>query len=228
MRDPVASPRTEADLLTYSEARRLAERGGELAALHDWLDTYPMRSHPELGRTGAVCPFTRMARKLDAMRVGICRAGPDDEGAAAAIIGRGWQELERIPVDGSADQFRAVVIGFPNCDSDAGVEMLHRAQRRYKFYAMFRFRMMGFLHPRSEIGGLWNPNFHPLRSPMPAVALRCMVEQDAPFIATHRQQWVPYLIRFGLRGARRMFSYRNSRKLALRSPSSAVEICPKG
>jgi hypothetical protein len=196
------------DLLTYSEARRSAGQDGDLAALHAWLDTYPMRSHPELGRTGAVCPFTRMARKLDTMRVGICRGGPDDEEMAAAVIGCGWQALDSIPVDSATEQFRAVVIGFPNCDSDAGVAMLRRAQRRYKYYAMTRFRMMGFLHPQSEVGGLWNPEFRPLRSPMPALALRCMVEQDAPFIASHRQQWLPFLIKFGLPGARRMLSYR--------------------
>src|SRR5688572_27398094 len=208
MHDPATPARTESDLLTYSEARALAAQGGDIQTLFGWLDTYPMYSHPELGRTGAVCPFTRMARKLDAMRVSICRAAPDDEDAAAAMIARGWEELERIPVERSAEPFRAVVIGFPNCDSDAGVEMLRRAQRRYKFYAMFHFRMMGFLHPRSEIGGLWNPDFRPLRSPMPAIALRCMVEQDAPFIATHSQQWAPYLIKFGLPGARRIFDYR--------------------
>jgi hypothetical protein len=78
---------------------------------------------------------------------------------------------------------------------------------------MSHFRMMGFLYPRSETGGLWNSDFRPLRAPMPTIALRYMVEQDAPFIATHRQQWVPYLVKFGLPGARRMFSYRNGRKL---------------
>ena len=208
------SVRTESDLLTYSEARRLAAGGGDLATLHSWLDTYPMNPHPELGRTGAVCPFTRMARKLDAMRVAICRAAPDEEDAAAAIIARGWQELKGIPVERSAEQFRAVVIGFPNCDSDAGVEMLRRAQRRFKYYAVLNFRMIGFLHPRSGAGGLWNPDFRPLRAPMPTIALRCMVEQDAPFIATHRLQWAPYLIKFGLPGARRIFDYR---KLAPRT-----------
>jgi hypothetical protein len=208
MRDPAPVSRTEFDLLTYSEARRLAAGGGDLATLYQWLDTYPMNPHPELGRTGAVCPFTRMARKLDAMRVAICRAGSEDEDWAAAIIGRGWRELAHIPVDRSAEQFRAIVIGFPGCDSDAGVEMLKRAQRRFKYYAVFNFRMMGFLHPRSETGGLWNPDFRPLRAPMPVIALRCMVEQDAPFIATHRLQWAPYLIRFGIPGARRIFDYR--------------------
>jgi hypothetical protein len=218
MHDPAATPaRTGSEFLTYSEARRLAADSGDLATLHRWLDTYPMNPHPELGRTGAVCPFTRMARKLDAMRVAVCRAGPDDENAAAATMGRGWEELKTISVEPAAEQFRAVVIGFPNCGSDAGVEMLRRAQRRFKYYAVFNFRMIGFLHPFSETGGLWNPDFRPLRAPMPTIALRCMVEQDAPFIATHRLQWAPYLIKFGLAGARRIFDYR---KLAPRTAVS--------
>ncbi len=209
MHDPATTPpRTDSGFLTCSEARRRAAEGGDLATLHQWLDTYPMNPHPDLGRTGAVCPFTRMARRIDAMRVAICRAMPHEEDAAAAMIARGWGALKAIPVEPSAEQFRAVVIGFPNCDSDAGVEMLRRAQRRFKYYAVFNFRMMGFLHPRSEAGGLWNPDFRPLRAPMPTIALRCMVEQDAPFIATHRLQWAPYLIRFGIPGARRIFDYR--------------------
>ena len=42
--------------------------------------------------------------------------------------------------------------------------------------------MLGEFHNRTESPGLHNPNFRPLRSPIPLLAIRYMVEVDLPFL----------------------------------------------
>ena len=42
--------------------------------------------------------------------------------------------------------------------------------------------MLGEFHNRTETPGLHNPQFRPLRSPIPLLAIRFMVESDLPFL----------------------------------------------
>jgi hypothetical protein len=204
------SAETDSGFMAHDESRSRAAQGGAFATLFDWVQSYPMNTHADLGRAGVVCPFTRQARRFDTMRLGLCEAGPDEEESAFTIIRRGFEELNRIPANRGMEQFRTVVIAFPGCDSEAGIAMLQRAQRRHRFYALLRFRMMGFMHPRSESPGLWNPDFRPLRAPMPVLAIRYLVEQDVAFIHNQHLQWGPYLVRYRLVGAKRLFTYRRA------------------
>jgi hypothetical protein len=43
---------------------------------------------------------------------------------------------------------------------------------------------------------------------MPILAVRYLVEQDAVFAAKHKLLTLPYLLRFGPAGARRLIDYR--------------------
>jgi hypothetical protein len=200
----------ETALLTFEEAGRQAPAAGPMALLHEWVETYLMRPHPDLGRTGAVCPFTRQAGRLDTIRMTICEAAAGDEESAFRVIRDGFSYLDKIPAKPGMKHFRTVIVGFPNCDGPEGIAMLKRVQRRHKFYSLARFRMIGFMHAASEDQGLWNPDFRPLRAPLPVLAIRHMVEQDAPFAAGHPLLMAPYLLRFRLDGAKRLLAYRRS------------------
>lgn len=85
------------DLLSYADARTLAVQGGALSTLFQWVDTYPMNGHSELGRAGFVCPCTRQARRLDTIRLGVCQAAAQDEDPAYSAVRRGFAALPRIP-----------------------------------------------------------------------------------------------------------------------------------
>lgn len=195
---------TRADLLTMAEAHTAAATDVSLATLLDWTETYLMAGHKDLGRTGAVCPFTKQAAKIDTVRLGICEAHPDDEESAFSTVRAAFAELEKIPCKPGMEHFRTVIYGFPNCASEAGIAMLRRVQKRNKFYSLSRFRMIGFMHAANEAPGLWNPDFRPLRAPMPVLAVRHLVEQDAPFAARHPLLMLPYLLKFRLGGLQRL------------------------
>jgi hypothetical protein len=199
----------EPQLLTLPEARARTPDGAEppLAVLLSWVETYLMSAHADLGRPGAVCPFTRQAAKLDTVRLGISTATAADEDAAFATVRRSFANLDAIPAQPSLQHFRTVIIGFPGCTAPAGTAMLQRVQKRLKFASLRRLRMIGLMHPESEAPGLWNPEFRPLRAPFPVVAVRHMVEQDAPFAARHPLLMLPYLARFRLAGAKRLIAH---------------------
>jgi len=207
MLDTLTRPTHAKPLMTLPEADAEAAANPAMATLLGWVRSYLMREHPDLGRTGAVCPFTKRAATLDTARLAICEAGPGDEETAFALIRGGFTELEAIPVKPGLEHFRTVIVGFPACAGNAeGIAMLQRVQARHKFYSLSRMRMIGFMHATNEAPGLWNPDFRPLRAPLPVLAIRYMVEQDAPFAARHPLLAVPYLLKFRLAGARRLWS----------------------
>lgn len=199
----------EPQLLTLPEARTRCADGAapSLAMLLGWVETYLMSAHADLGRPGAVCPFTRQAAKLDTVRLCVSAATAADEDDAFAAISRSFADLDAIPAQPTLQHFRTVIIGFPGCADPAGTAMLQRVQKRLKFTSLRRFRMIGLMHPESDAPGLWNPQFRPLRAPFPVVAIRHMVEHDAPFAARHPLLLLPYLARFRLAGARRLIAH---------------------
>ncbi|RYE31717.1 MAG: hypothetical protein EOP23_15155 [Hyphomicrobiales bacterium] len=204
-----ASASAEPQLLPLPDARAHSADGAAppLAVLVEWVETYLMSPHADLGRTGAVCPFTRQAAKLDTVRLGISASTAGDEEAAFAAVRRSFADLDAIPAQASLQHFRTVILGFPGCADPAGTAMLQRVQKRLKFASLRRLRMIGLMHPASEAPGLWNPQFRPLRAPFPVVAVRHMVEHDAPFAARHPLLMLPYLARFRIAGAKRLIAH---------------------
>jgi len=192
---------------TYDEARAAAKPGDAMSTLLDWLAAYPMNNHAELGRSGAVCPFVKQASRLKTLRVGICPAGPDEEDRVFDLMRGTFSEIEAMPAPPGKERLRTILVGFPNCAGPDGVSMLDRIYHRHKYYTLFRFRMMAFFHADSQIGGLWNHDFKPMRAPMPMLGARYLIEQDAVFAAKHRIMLAPYLLRFGVAGARRLGAY---------------------
>ncbi|MDP9631917.1 UNVERIFIED_ORG: hypothetical protein J2W85_003996 [Ensifer adhaerens] len=205
-----AIPATDGRFFGIKEVRDSADgvsQGSDIAQLLDWVDSYLMNGHPDLGRTGAVCPFTRQAAKIDTVRLAISDARAEDEDTAFALIRGAFGELEAIPCKPAMKHFRTVIVGFPGCADADGIAMLKRIQRRHRFYSLARARMIGMMHAGSEDRGLWNPDFRPLRSPMPVLAIRHLVENDAPFAALHPALMVAYLARFPIKGTRRLVNH---------------------
>src|SRR5688500_15391697 len=95
----IATASADGGLLTVSEAHALVGAANSarapLRTLLDWVENYLMAGHPDLGRTGAVCPFTKQAAKIDTVRLGISQAAPQDEERAFALIRDGFAELEK-------------------------------------------------------------------------------------------------------------------------------------
>ncbi|MDP3494646.1 MAG: hypothetical protein Q8R82_16165 [Hyphomonadaceae bacterium] len=194
-------------LYTHREAQTAEVSAGPLAALADWITDYPMNEHAELGRSGTVCPFVKQASRLDTLRLAINLARPEDEDSVFTEIRGSFGDMKDIPAPRGKDRLRTIVVGFPNCAGDEGIAMLERIYKRHKYYTLLRSRMVAFFHPGAQTHGLWNDAFRSMRSPMPILAVRYLVEQDAVFAAKHKLMTLPYLLRFGPAGARRIAAH---------------------
>ena len=129
------------EFLTFSKAKSDALDAGPadaLAKLVGWIETYLMTSNDDLGRAGAVCPFTRQAARIDTARIAVCRAEASDEAAVYKLIRASFKMLDNIPAKAGMEHFRTVVIGFPHCAEEEGIKMLRRVQDGHKFYSLAR------------------------------------------------------------------------------------------
>lgn len=196
----------ESRLYTHADAS-LAEVGGALRQLADWLASYPMMDHAELGRSGMVCPFVKQAARIETLRLAVSHAGPEDEAAIFAEMRSSFADLARMPAPRGKGRLRTIVVGFPNCVGADGIATLERVYRRHKYYTLMRATMIAFFHPDAKTHGLWNPDFRSMRAPLPVLAVRYLVEQDAVFAARHKLMTVPYLLRFGPAGLQRLLAH---------------------
>jgi Domain of unknown function (DUF6875) len=179
----------------------LSRYAGPLRAIAEWVRQYLTNPHPELGRSGPVCPYVPTALKRGLLYLTVQPGGRDvldtTEVAQTVLRYRDWfRELE--PREEPAAQFKTILILFPDvCAADAP-EVIDRTQAALKPAFVEAGLMIGQFHqlPPTD-SGLWNPDFRPLRSPVPLLAIRHMVSSDLPFLDKEQQMLEAYRRVFG-------------------------------
>lgn len=167
---------------------------------------YLTAKHPDLGRTGAVCPFTAGALDRDLLHITAYRLEATDEvdllDALAAVqrslieAGRGDGDRARI--------FRSMIVTFPFIAETDAPELIQKVQKELKPDYLREGLMIGEFYPECSAPGVHNADFRPLQSPVTSIAIRYMTPQDAPFMlqdARHRELYESY---FGDEGRRRI------------------------
>ncbi|MDX3659774.1 hypothetical protein PV646_20940 [Streptomyces sp. ID05-26A] len=158
-----------------------------------WAHQYLVKPHPDLGRNGPVCPFVQSSLDKGLLYLAV---HPGRPGAVGEIIDalaryREWC-LELRATAGRAAQYLTILVLFPESAS----RLVDEAQSRLKADYVARGLMIGEFHdgppPKS---GLWNPEFRPLRSPVPMLAIRSLVPTDFPFLRDDRDFVAAYLDR---------------------------------
>jgi hypothetical protein len=204
-----ASPASEAHL-RLRPLSALPDASGETPGaeidqiIADWVRSYLMRPHPKLGRPGAVCPFTSAAARLDAIRVGWNPART--QGAVDLAMRQALAAFEAIECPKAQRHFRTVIVGFPSCADEDGLTRLKNARNGMRLQSILHGKMFALFEPNSGDKGLLNPEFRPLRSPVPLLAIRMLVENDAPFVLRNPLLAPIYLLKFPLTGPRKIWS----------------------
>ncbi|MFI5010914.1 MAG: DUF6875 domain-containing protein [Hyphomicrobiales bacterium] len=182
-------------------------RAEAFRVLQQWTRSFLMSAHPELGRTGDVCPFTAQGARVGTLRFGVSEASGRDISRIREEMRGAFEAFEAIAHPRGMGNFRAVIVGFPNCRDEEGLAALAAVQKSMRRLSFRRGRMIGVFHDQTSAPGLWNPEFRPLRSPIPLIAIRALVENDAVFVARHPLLAPTYLRRFRLSGGKRLFSH---------------------
>jgi hypothetical protein len=180
------------------------EQARALQEMTDWTRSFLMRDHAELGRDGNVCPFTSMGARMDTLRFGMSEATPKDISRIKAELLEIFGQFDEIPHPRKMGIYRAIMIAFPNCREPEGIAALASVQKSLRFLSFRKTRMIGLIDPQADAAGLWNPHFRPLRSPVPIIALRSLVVQDAAFVLRHPLLAPAYLLNFPLSGPRQL------------------------
>lgn len=168
----IAGPVVERELPEESPLRRTVT----------WVREFLARPHPELGRPGPVCPYTPAALNLGTLWLAeVPESDPAPEKITAIINAYRDRFLEIEPKTGNAAINKAFMVVFPNLGPN-GAATVDRVQAELKPLFVAVGLMLGEFHATNESPGLRNPEFRPLRSPIPMLAIRYMVESDLPFL----------------------------------------------
>lgn len=182
--DPVPGPvRADFDLLVGAMA---------------WAVSYLTNPHPELGRSGAVCPFTRPALRKNTFFLAVYH-GSDLRREDVVRVVREYRDwfLELEPREGKDVPYKTINILFPDISTADAIELIEDTQTRLKPDYVPHGVMLGEFHPGPpKKAGLWNPDFRPLRSPVPLMSIRFMVPTDFAFLRDTPELMTAYLDRF--------------------------------
>jgi hypothetical protein len=194
-------------LKRFSEVDRECDPASAMGAILLWIRTFLARPHPELGRHGTVCPFVPVAMAMDTIWLAeVDEAEPSFEHISEIITDYRNVFLEMEPKTGPEAMNKSVLVIFPSLQRNGsdGAAVIDRVQASLKKYFVEVGLMLGEFHATNQSQGLRNPNFRPLRSPIPMLAIRHMVESDLPFLT--RESYPPaerssflrsYLFRMG-------------------------------
>jgi hypothetical protein len=170
------------ELVRTSEVARTDPTDSALADVLEWMHDFLSQPHPELGRKGAVCPFVPVALEKDSIRMAqIVDPDPSADSVVATI--RRFRDLflATEPIRGPEAINKAFVVVFPNLSADSA-SLVDEVQGRLKEEFIDCGLMLGEFHMTSKKSGLRNAEFRPLRSPLPMLGMRQMVDSDLPFL----------------------------------------------
>jgi hypothetical protein len=172
-------------LLRASEVDRDCLPDSALHRVLEWLREFIVAPHPELGRKGPVCPFAPVSLELDYIWMAeVTEADPSMQSISAIITEYRDVFLAAEPASGPNAIYKSFLVVFPSLDEKGpeGAAFVDKVQASLKKYFVDMGLMLGEFHATNESPGLRNPEFRPLRSPIPILAIRHMVDSDLPFL----------------------------------------------
>lgn len=149
----------------------------------EWLKNFLAKPHPDLGRPGPVCPFLPRSLQLNTIRLAVIRTQNSDQQQIENIVRQQRDVfLEMEPKDGELALYKAFMLIFPDISTEEAPQLIDAVQHKLKPFFVETGLMLGEFHQLNETPGLHNPDFRPLRSPIPMLAIRFMAESDLPFL----------------------------------------------
>jgi hypothetical protein len=188
------------DLEDVGKTSELAE--GELTALQavaDWIKTYVVRPHKDLGRAGPVCPFVPGA--LERRTLWLAPEQIADQSASAVVelmSSYTRRFLDTQPTDGDDAKYKVIVVVFTDLPADRAQGVFddvlqHLAVPSYAEHGI----LFGPFHERFEGTAIYNSNFRPFQSPVPFLFVRQGVISDWKFFLDNEDLFNLWARRFG-------------------------------
>jgi hypothetical protein len=180
------------DLQDVSRTGQLAE--SDLEALHaiaDWIKTFVVKPHKDLGHAGTVCPFVPGSLERKVLWLASEQIADRGEPDVVELVG-GYKRLflETQPTGGNDADYKVIVVVFTDLPADRaqGVfdDVLHHlAVPSYADDGI----SFGPYYEGNEGTAIYNSRFRPFQSPVPFLFVRQGVISDWKFFLDN-EEWL--------------------------------------
>lgn len=174
------------------------ENSEALRQIVTWVERFLSNPHPQLGRTGDVCPYTKSSMKKEYLWLTVRRgkALSVEDVYTSVMKYRDWF-LEIAPSSEKESLFKTILILFPDIEVEDVPRTIDVVQQQLKPEFVAEGLMIGQFYPHCPEKGLRNLDFRPLQAPVPLLVMRHMVRSDFPFLEKDEKYISSYIDVFG-------------------------------
>jgi len=188
------------DLEDVGKTSGLAD--SDLDALHavaDWIESYVVQPHKDLGRAGPVCPFVPGALERKTLWLAPEPIADPDVPAVVELMEEYTRRfLDAQPTAGEDAKYKVIVVVFTNLPSDRAQDVFDGVLEEIAVPAYAEDGILfGPFHGDHEGTAIYNPSFRPFRSPVPFLFVRHGVVSDWKFFLDNEDLFNLWARRFG-------------------------------
>jgi hypothetical protein len=180
------------DLEDVGRTSELAQ--SDLDALHavaDWISTFVVRPHEDLGRAGPVCPFVPGA--LERKTLWLAAEQIADRGVPHVVeLMNGYKSLflDAEPTDGDDADYKVIVVVFTDLPADRAQGVFDAVLQQLAVPSYVEDGIVfGPFYKGNDATSIYNAGFRPFQSPVPFLFVRQGVISDWKFFLDN-QDWL--------------------------------------
>jgi hypothetical protein len=185
------------DLDDARRTRKLAESDLEaLQAVADWIKTFVVKPHKDLGRAGPVCPFVPGSLERKTLWLAPEQIA-DRDGPEVVELMNGYtrQLLDIRPTDGDDVIYNVIVVVFTDLPADRAQGIFDGVLRHLAVPSYVEDGILfGPYYEGNEGTAIYNSSFRPFQSPVPFLFVRHGVTGDWKFFLDD-ENWLNYWAR---------------------------------
>jgi hypothetical protein len=192
------------DLEDVGKTSQLAESDLDaLPAVADWIRSFVVRPHQDLGRTGPVCPFVPGALERKTFWLVPEQIADRDVPDVVELVG-GYKRLflETQPLDGDDVDYKVIVVVFTDLPAGRAQGVFDDVLRRLAVPSYAEDGIVfGPFYEGNEGTAIYNSSFRPFQSPVPFLFVRYGVISDWKFFLDNEEWFDLWAHRYGKSGS---------------------------
>jgi len=193
------------DLENDTKTKELAKSDlNALNAVADWINTFVVMPHKDLGRGGPVCPFVPGALERGTLWLAPERIGNRSVLDVVQLM-NGYKKrlLDAQPIEGDDASYKVIIVVFTDLSADRAKVLFGDAVQRLAVPSYMEDGVLfGPFYQGNEGTAIYNSGFRPFQSPVPFLFVRYGVISDWKFFLNNDDWLNLWAQRFGESGAK--------------------------
>ena len=192
------------DLGDASRTKTLAKSDLEaLQAIADWIKTFVVKRHKDLGRDGTVCPFVPGSLERKTLWLASEQiADRDSPDVVELMSGYKRRLLESGPTEGDDVVYNVICVVFPDLPADRAQGVFDEIQGQLGIPSYVEDGILfGPYYPGNQTPAIHNQRFQPFDSPVPFMFVRHGVVGDWEFFLDDDEWFNLWARRYGASAA---------------------------